>query len=330
MGIILGAITAVGETGVAMMSGDGIWRRCHPIFASFVGDYPEQVLVTCTYNTRCPKCLVPPDQLGSFTSSPLRDYDKVRNVYHLSDGDAYAFHSACHKMEQKPVFHPFWESLPLTNVFLSITPDILHQLLQGVFKHLVAWLVDTFGPSEINAQCQAIPPNHHITLFVKGISWLSRVTGKEHKNMSRFLLGLVMDLPVPSGQVSPWRIIAAVRALLDFLFLAQFPSHTATTLTRLDDALARFHKNKEVFVELGIRNHFNLPKIHSLIHYSALIHLFGTTDNYNTEQTEQLHIDIIKDTYEATNHKDKTIQMATWQDHHEKMQVHYAYLKWRQ
>ena len=330
MGIILGAITAVGETGVAMMSGDGIWRRCHPIFASFVGDYPEQVLVTCTYNTRCPKCLVPPDQLGSFTSSPLCDYDKVRNVYHLSDGDAYAFHSACRKMEQKPVFHPFWESLPLTNVFLSITPDILHQLLQGVFKHLVAWLVDTFGPSEIDARCRAIPPNHHITLFVKGISWLSRVTGKEHKNMSRFLLGLVMDLPVPSGQVSPWRIIAAVRALLDFLFLAQFPSHTATTLTRLDDALARFHENKEVFVELGIRNHFNLPKIHSLIHYSASIRLFGTTDNYNTEQTERLHIDIIKDAYEATNHKDETIQMATWQDRREKMQVHYAYIKWWQ
>ena len=153
MGIILGAITAVGETGVAMMSGDGIWQRCHPIFASFVGDYPEQVLVMCTYNTRCPKCLVPPDQLGSFTSSPLHDYNKVRNVYHLSDGNAYTFHSACRKMAQKPGFHPFWESLPLTNVFLSITPDILHQLLQGVFKHLVAWLVDTFGPSEINVRC---------------------------------------------------------------------------------------------------------------------------------------------------------------------------------
>ena len=51
MGVILGSIAAVGETGVAMMSGDGIWRRCHPIFASFVGDYPEQALVTCTYNT---------------------------------------------------------------------------------------------------------------------------------------------------------------------------------------------------------------------------------------------------------------------------------------
>ena len=143
--------------------------------------------------------------------------------------------------------------------------------------------------------------------------------------MSRFLLGLVADLPVPGGQVSPRRIIAAVRAVLDFLFLAQLPSHSASTLARLDDTLARFHNNKDGFVDLSIRNHFNLPKIHSLIHYSTSIHLFGTTDNYNTEQTERLHIDIIKDTYEATNHKDEYIQMATWQERREKIQVHYAY-----
>ena len=186
-----------------MMGRDGIWRRCHPIFASFVGDYPEQVLVMCTYNSRCPKCMVLPDQLRDFVRSPLRDYDKVRDVYTLSDGDVHLFHLACRKLEQKPVFHLFWQSLPLTNAFVSITPDILHQLLQGIFKHLLAWLIVTFGSSEIDTRCRSIPPNHHITIFSKGISWLSRITGKEHKNMSRFLLGLVMDLPVPGGQVSP-------------------------------------------------------------------------------------------------------------------------------
>lgn len=51
MQAILDPISAVGETGIAMMSGDGIWQWCHPIFALFVGDYPEQVLVTCTYNS---------------------------------------------------------------------------------------------------------------------------------------------------------------------------------------------------------------------------------------------------------------------------------------
>ena len=328
MQVILGPITTVGEIGIAMMSGDGVWRRCHPIFASFVGDYPEQVLVTCTYNGRCPKCLVPPDDLGSFSRFPLRDYDKARDAYLLADGDAHAFHLACREAGQKPVFHPFWEFLPLTNVFLSITPDILHQLLQGIFKHLVAWLLNTFGPIEIDARCRSLPPNHHVTAFAKGISRLSRVSGKEHKNMSRILVGLIMDLPVPDGQVSP-RIIAAVRALLDFLYLAQFPSHTTTTMARLEDALTRFHTNKDVFVDLGVRKHFNLPKIHSLIHYSASIRLFGTTDNYNTEQTERLHIDLTKDAYRATNHKDEYSQMTTWLERREKVQVHYSFIKWR-
>ena len=61
---VLQSIIEPGKTGVAMMSGDGVWCRCHPIFTNFVGDYPEQALVTCTYYGRCPKCMVSPDRLG--------------------------------------------------------------------------------------------------------------------------------------------------------------------------------------------------------------------------------------------------------------------------
>ena len=147
--------------------------------------------------------------------------------------------------------------------------------------------------------------------------------------MSRILLGLVLDLPVPSGQVSP-RITSVVRALLDFLYLAQLPSHTSTTIMRLEDSLSRFHNNKDIFVDLGVREHFNLPKIHSLLHYSPSIRLFGTTDNYNTEQTERLHIDLTKDAYRATNHKDEYSQMTTWLERREKIQDHYSFVKRRQ
>jgi hypothetical protein len=329
MQVILAPIAAYGEISIKMMSGDGIWRRCHPILAIFVGDYPEQVLVTCTYTNRRPKCLAPPDKLGSHTRYPPRDYNKARDAYLLADGDVHAFHLACCEAGQKPVYHPFWESLPLTNIFISITPDILHQLLQGVLKHLVAWLIGTFRPAEIDARCQSLLPNHHISMFAKGISGLSRVTGKEQKNMSWLLLGLVMDLPIPDGQVSP-RIIAAVHALLDFLFLAQFPSQTTNTITHLDNSLARFHNNKDVFIDHGICDHFNLPKLHSLLHYSPSIHLYGTTDNYNTEQTERLHIDFMKDTYCATNRKDEYSQMTTWLERRKKVQVHSSFVTWCQ
>jgi hypothetical protein len=88
------------------------------------------------YSNQCLKCVVPTDQLGSNTKFPLHNYEEARDTYLLADGDVHAFHLACQEAGQKPVFHPFWETLLFTNVFVFITPDILHQLLQGVFKHI--------------------------------------------------------------------------------------------------------------------------------------------------------------------------------------------------
>ena len=115
-----------------------------------------------------------------------------------------------------------------------------------------------------------------------------------------------------------------MQALLDFLFLAQFQSHTDDTIHRLNNSLTRFHENKAVFIDLSIHMQFNIPNIHSLVHYGLSITLFGTTDNYNTEQTEHLHIDFTKKAYHATNHKDELPQMTAWLDQCEKVYQHAA------
>lgn len=325
---ILAPIVSYGETGVRMMSGDGAWRRCHPIFAIFVGDYPEQTLVTCTYNGRCPKCSVPLDQLGDYASFPPHDLNNAIDTFQLAHGDTHLFHAACREAGIKPIYMPFWESLPLANVYVSITPDILHQLLQGVMKHLISWLTSAgaFGRSQIDMRCRILPPNHNITLFPKGISSLSRVSGKEHKAICRLLLGLIVDLPLPDGHL-PSRVLRAVRSLLDFWYLAEYPSHTGDTLYHLEEALRRFHTNKGVFIDLGIREAFNIPKLHSLTHYRSSIMHFGTTDNYNTEQSERLHIDFAKDAYRATNHRDEYPQMTAWLERREKVQQHAALIE---
>ncbi|KAF8261802.1 hypothetical protein EI94DRAFT_1888146 [Lactarius quietus] len=147
--------------------------------------------------------------------------------------------------------------------------------------------------------------------------------------MSRILLGLVLELPLPSRQVS-LHLVTVVRALLDFLYLAQFPSHTNDTITHLDSLLTCFHDHKDIFIDLRICQHFNLPKIHSLSHYIQSICLFGTTDNYNTEQTKQLHIELMKYAFRATNRKDVPHQMVMWVEWHEKVQDHVAFIKWQQ
>ncbi|KAJ7789248.1 hypothetical protein B0H14DRAFT_2945102 [Mycena olivaceomarginata] len=317
-----GKFVPSGVTGISIASGDGKLRRGHPIVACYIGDYPEQLLVTCVKTGWCPTGETDHDSLGDGESKcVLRNLAKILDALDTLDEGGTRYTQACTEAGIKPVVHPFWEQLPYTNIFLSITSDILHQLYQGIIKHLIEWLKESLGEAELDARCRRLPPNHNIRLFMKGISHLNRVTGREHDQISRFLLGIIIDVKLPGG-LSSVRLVEAVRGVLDFTFIAQYPMHTTETLGRLEDARMLFHRNKDIFVDLGIREGFNLPKLHSMEHYPETIMNFGTSDNYNTEYTERLHIDLAKDAYRSTNRKDEFSQMTLWLERKEKILFH--------
>ena len=325
---VLQPLEDAGIDGIVMADGNGILRRVHPILAAFIGDYPEQVLVTCIKSGRCPKCTVEPDNLGNLVTTSRRDLNSVREALSKADDDRAVYTEACKLAGIKPVLHPFWKHLPFVNIFQSITPDILHQLYQGVFRHSVAWITKAFSAAELNARYQRLIPNHHIRVFSQGITHLSRITGKEHDQICRALLGVIADMRLPNNLDSS-RLIRAMRGLLDFIYLSQLPVHSTRTLNLLDDALQVFHSNKTIFIDLGIRENFNIPKLHSCAHYASSIKFYGTTDNYNTQYTERLHIDLVKDAYRATNRKDEYPQMTSWLERGEKIQYHDSYIQWR-
>ncbi|KAI0039282.1 hypothetical protein FA95DRAFT_1504372 [Auriscalpium vulgare] len=326
---ILRALVDAGLHGVQMASGDGVIRRCHPILACYVGDYPEQCRVVGCRNMQCPKaCITEPGDLGEWMQFDKRNMEDILHALDAADQGPVAYLEACKLIGIKPINNPFWKDLPFINIYESITPDVLHQQYQGMVKHVIAWIKKAFGEAEIDARFARMPPNHNLRLFSSGISHMSRVSGQEHKDICRVLLGVIVDLPLPN-HASTAPLVRAVRALLDFVYVAQYPTHSTTTLEYLDNALARFHADKEAFYLAGAVQSFELPKLHSMLHYSDSIKLFGTTDNYNTEYSERLHIDLAKDAYRATNHKDEYPQMTTWLLRREKIMRHALFIKWR-
>ncbi|KAJ3525552.1 hypothetical protein NMY22_g10528 [Coprinellus aureogranulatus] len=328
MSFILEPLKAAGIEGVLLRSGDGAIRRGFPILAAYVADYPEQVLVTGIKSGDCPRCPALKDTLGELWSAlPVRDIGPILDALDTIDEGPTAFAQACAEAGIKPIQAPFWQDLPFVNIFQSITPDILHQLYQGVLKHIISWLRTMYGSAEIDARCRRLPPNHRIRLFLHGISHLSRVTGGEHDQISRFLLGVIAEMRLPDG-FSNARVLKAVRGLLDFITLAQYPLHTSETLDDLEAALLMFHDNKSIFVDLGVRENFNkIVKLHYLGHYRVLIETFGTADNFNTEYTERLHIDLAKEAYRASNSKDEYSQMTAWLDRRERILLHDKYIR---
>ncbi|KAF8262583.1 hypothetical protein EI94DRAFT_1773159 [Lactarius quietus] len=318
---ILNPLISAGKNGVFMSTAEGIVHQNHPILACFIGDYPEQVLTTCSVSGDCPVCGTTRNHLGHFNPDDVPRPHKPDEFLEALDsfwGDSANFLQRCSAICMKP-------GLPHVNIYQSMTPDILHQLYQGVFKHLKLWVFDACDPAEIDVRCRRLPPNHNIRIFMKGISSLSRITGHEHDQMCQFFLGLLIDIHLPNN-LSNVQLIWAVHAMLDFLYLAQYPIHTGSTLRLLTDTLTRFHANKDIFISLNICDQFNIPKFHAMIHFKYLITVFGTTDNFNTQYMERLHINLVKDAYATMNHKDEGEQMTTWNDCKECVHHHNQYV----
>jgi hypothetical protein len=261
------------------------------------------------------------------STSCLGDLDYILKVIDTFDEDPAGFLHACASARIKPIVDPFWKDLPYAHIFHSITPDILHQIYQGLIN-IISWITSAVRSEEVDVQCRHFPPNHKLQSFTKGITSLSQLTGQEHNQMCHILQVLVMDVPLALG-ASNTMLVQAIWAILDFALLAQYLAHTCDTLQLLEDALSHFYSNKKVFVNLSICQQFNLPKLHFASHYVDLIKLYGTTDNFNTEYTECLHIDLAKNVFAAVNSKDEFPQMTVWLEHQEKIHRHDHYIKWQ-
>ncbi|HEV7737215.1 MAG TPA: hypothetical protein VGO47_07590 [Chlamydiales bacterium] len=321
MSTILEPMRHAGKEGIDVVCADKQIRTVFPILAAYIADFPEQSLIAGVKENHCPICDVLPQDRGKPCPGKLRDPKETLEVLH-------SWRNNMHQADFKesglcPIPEPFWAKLPHANIFGCFTMDLLHQLHKGVFKdHLVKWCMEAAigGAAKIDRCFQLIPKHPLIRRFPKGISHISQTTGCEHKEMQKVFAGL-------SWGAVPHDVSAVVRALLDFIYYSSFQSHSSETLWRLQDALDTFHKYKDIFIQLGIRKHFQIPKFHMLEHYVMLIRSKGTADGFNTEQSERMHI-LSKDSYRASNKRDFPEQMVLNLNRREAISRFTLFLHW--
>ena len=320
MSMIFECLKKAGTEGVEMVCADGWIRLMFLILAAYVADFPEQCLVACCMENRCPRCTVSASDRGSPVESGLRGQGETLELLkkHQQGRDPPEYE----KLGLRAVYRPFWANLPHCDIFSCFTPDLLHQLHKGVFKdHLVQWCSQLIGDKELDKRFKAMNGYPGLRHFKKGISSVSQWTGTEHKEMEKVFLGICV------GGVAA-RVIPVVRSLLDFIYLSQLQSHTSATLNSLESCLKTFHRHKDIILDLEIRKDFNIPKLHALLHYADCIRALGSADGYNSESPERLHIHFAKEAYRASNKRDYVEQMAVWLRRHEAMWVRESYLIW--
>jgi hypothetical protein len=324
MGKLVEPLRKPGREGVVVGCSDNFARRGHTVLAAYVADNPEQCLVACVKQNRCHVGTIDPDERGEYVACPARDAQRavndLRARMHGITTDTFMEHGL------NEVDSPFWADLPFCTIFTCLTADLLHQYHRGGFAdHLLGWCMAIIGDEEFDRRYMAMPSHPDLRHFGSGISGLSQTNGTEQKEMEKVFVAAVY------GHGTPPALVRAAVALLDFIHLGNLPTHTTSTIIALDDALQRFHIDKDIFIELGGRTipHFNLNKLHSFLHYSDFIRSHGSLDGYNTEWSERLHIELTKNAYRATNHINYTPQMTAWLRRQEKVSRFSSYLDWR-
>jgi hypothetical protein len=317
---ILRTLRHAGMHGVEMVCADCIIRLIFPILAVYIADHPEQCLVACCLENRCPICTVHFNSRGEYMASPPRSQPLTEQVlFNQAHGQQPP---EFQDWGMREVFSPFWAGMPYSDIFLCIACDILHQLLLGVFfAHFVQWIIMIMGSKAVDERFKALPKFPGLMHFKNGITGVSQWTGAEHKEMIRSFLGII------AGAVDR-RVLCAARALLDFIVYAQYQSHTTESLQQMQQVLENFHATKDVFIELGVRKNFNIPKLHSMLHYVEVIKRLGSLDGFNSEHSEHLHIDNAKRPYRATNRRDYVAQMTQWIQRQEALVLQNAFIEW--
>ncbi|KIK55497.1 hypothetical protein GYMLUDRAFT_175361, partial [Collybiopsis luxurians FD-317 M1] len=243
MAEVLAPLKEVGHSmkgGVRMVRGNGETHLVWPILAAYVVDYPEQCLVTCTKYGTCPKCCQKANDLGHTMCGKDRTLSWTLGIIKKAQSNGKS-PSGVHSLTMEDDiaggnYTPFWTDFPLCDIHDIITPDVLHQLYQGVFKHLISWVQAVMTEEEFDSQVLSLLPVFGVCHFKNGISGLSQVSGPERKSLAKIFLVCL------AGRVDP-KCIIACHSILDFIHLAQYPSHNSTTLGYMTTTLQSWHDN---------------------------------------------------------------------------------------
>lgn len=119
-------------------------------------------------------------------------------------------------------------------------------------------------------------------------------TGNDSKALMKVFLPAITGL-VPDGMVR------AISAFMEFCYLVRHSEIDETVLDQIDEAVQRFHQEREIFRQHGIRENFNLPHQHSLSHYRLLIQQFGAPNGLCSSITESKHIEAVKKTWRRSS-----------------------------
>ncbi|KAN0101069.1 hypothetical protein V8E55_001053 [Tylopilus felleus] len=253
---------------------------------------------------------------GEKTLERIYDTAQVMDLWNLD-----RFQKCAKALLLLGVHLPFWRDYCLSNPAIFLVPKILHTLHKLFFDHILAWCKEVMGKDEVDFHFKSAHKHISMQQFSGGVSHVQQMTGREHHDIQRKIVSILAG-------AAPPEFVTAIHCIVDFIYQAQSPVHTDTTIVSMQAALNEFHARKNTIVEagarkgkLGVKTDFYIPKLELLQSFTDIIRNSGAIIQYTTDVSERLLITHCKQPFMRTNKqvKDFSEQVVRILDHEDKM-----------
>ncbi|KAF8837316.1 hypothetical protein BDN67DRAFT_991809 [Paxillus ammoniavirescens] len=287
-------------------------QHCFTPLVAWTADLPEQLMIACVSKNASPVTEASLKQFGDgqrhaprtgeMTLERIFDITQVVDPWNL---DRFQKHAKA--MLLTGVHLPFWRDWAHSTPSIFLVPEVLHTLHKLFFDHILVWCKEIMGKAELDL---------HFKAAHKRISL-------EHHDIQRKIV------PILAG-VTPPNFIAAICCIIDFIYQAQSPVHTDTTIESMQASLNKFHHFKDAIIEAGarkgksgVKTDFYIPKLELLQSFADAIKSSGVIIQYTADVSERLLITHCKKPFLRTSKqaKDFVEQVIQILDCEEKMRL---------
>ena len=330
--IITHPLKLAARAGRMMADPLGYSRFCFTGLASYIVDTPEAATIACVAGKTSHLTMADYRKFGDSTrhepqtaSTTLAQLASLATEHPPLDLPTYL--PAAKEKRLNGVHLPFWRdwclgssaNLLQSNPSQFLTPEPLHHWHKQFWDHDVKWSTRVVGADEFDFRFATIQPVIGYKQFKNGVSTLKQVTGRAHRDVERYIVSVI------AGKAPPLFVIA-IRALMDFRYLAQSRQLDDRQLAQITASLQLFHTHKQSILDAGARvgkgnkclNHFQIPKLEFMHAVVPSIATCGAVIQWSADTTEHAHITEIKVPGRSGNNHSYNPQICRWLDRSEK------------
>jgi len=310
LGFILEPLKLAARYGKMMTDPFGFRRYCFTPLAAYIVDTPEAAMLSGVGGKTSPVTMASHKQFGdpyrheprtaSTTFSQLCAIESVVDP----DNDIKAYLKVSKPFRLNGVHKLFWLDWPLAEPSLFLTPEPLHHWNKEFYDHDFKWCIRMLGEEEIDFRFSILQPHIGLRHFSEGVSRLKQVTGREHRNIQRYIIAVIAG-------AAPRDFVVAIRSLMDFRYLAQAPVIDDIVCDRIGAALAEFHNHKSAIMKAAVRVgkgnrpilNWYIPKLELMQSVVPNIKANGAAIHWTADHTEHAHIEVVKDPGKSGNNQ---------------------------